>query len=150
MMIFVSACLMGDNCKYNGGNNYNSKVAEFLKDKEYIKICPEMSGGLSIPRNPAEIVNSHGGKRVLSSDGRDVTENFIKGAENTLRLAEKYNPELIIFKAKSPSCGKGEVYDGTFSKTLTKGNGITAELLLRKGYKVITEKEITDCQYQAR
>jgi len=143
-MILVSACLMGDNCKYNGVNNYNSKVVEFLKDKEYIKICPEVFGGLSVPRAPSEIVIKDGEKRVLSCKGKDVTQNFIKGAENVLRLAEKHKPELIILKAKSPSCGKNDIYDGTFSKTLIKGNGITAELLIKNGYKVITENAVED------
>ena len=147
-MVFVSACLTGENCKYNGGNNLNNKVVEFLKGKEYLVICPEVSGGLSTPRNPSEIEDGAGDKvldgenKVYSDKGKDVTENFIKGAYNTLELAKKHNPELIILKAKSPSCGKGKTYDGKFSKTLVNGNGVTAELLVKNGYRVITEDEV--------
>lgn len=147
-MIFVSACLIGESCKYNGGNNLNNKVMDFLKDKEYIAICPEVSGGLSTPRDPSEIEDGAGNKvldgknKVYSDKGEDVTANFLKGAYNTLELAKKHNPELIILKAKSPSCGKGKTYDGTFSKTLIKGNGVTAELLIKNGYKIIIEDEL--------
>lgn len=147
-MIFVSACLIGENYKYNGGNNLNNKVMDFLKDKEYMAICPEVSGGLSTPRDPSEIENGAGNKvlngeaKVFSDKGEDVTVNFLKGAYNTLKLAEKYNPELIILKAKSPSCGKGKTYDGTFSKTIVVGNGVTSELLIKNGYKIITEDEL--------
>jgi len=137
-MILVSACLVGDNCKYNGGNNENSKVLDFLSDKEYIKICPEVMGGMSTPRLPSEIR----GNKVINNNGEDVTVFFLKGAEEALELADMYKPELIILKAKSPSCGLREIYDGSFSGILTDGDGITAGLLKKNGFKVITENEI--------
>lgn len=137
-MILVSACLVGENCKYNGKNNKNDKVIEFLKDKEYIKICPEVLGGLETPRYPSEIQ----GDKVINIKGEDVTEYFQKGAEETLKIAMDNNPSLIILKAKSPSCGCGEIYDGSFSEKLITGNGITCQLLYDNGYKIITEKEI--------
>ena len=137
-MIFVSGCLVGENCKYNGENNENSRVLDFLKDKEYITICPECMGGLPTPRHPSEIKDD----KVINCVGEDVTCFFKRGAEESLKLANSHKPELIILKSKSPSCGLGEIYDGTFSKTLIKGDGITCRLLIDNGYKVITEKEI--------
>ena len=137
-MILVSRCLIGENCKYNGGNNLNLKVMEFLKDKDYISICPETDGGLSIPRAASEIVCG----KVINKNGEDVTKEFKKGAEIALELAKKYSPELIILKSKSPSCGKNKIYDGTFSGKLVNGNGITAGLLINAGYNVITEEEV--------
>ena len=141
-MILVSKCLIGENCKYNGRNNRNDDVIKFLKGKEYIGICPETDGGLSVPRAASEIVLKNDIRRVINKDGEDVTCEFERGAEIALELANEHNPELIILKAKSPSCGKGRIYDGTFSGKLTEGNGITAELLIKYGYKVATEEEI--------
>ena len=137
-MILVSACLAGENCKYNGENNKNEKVLDFLKDKEYIKICPEVMGGLSTPRVPSEIK----GDKVINKEGKDVTGYFKRGAIKALEIAKKTNPELIILKAKSPSCGFGKIYDGNFSNTLKDGNGITCQMLIDYGFKIITEKEI--------
>ena len=135
-MIMVSACLLGENCKYSGGNNYCEEVAAFLKDKEYLAVCPELAGGLSSPRPPAEIQ----GDRVMDREGHDVTKAFCRGAEKILALAKENQPELIILKANSPSCGVGTVYDGTFSGKKIPGNGLTAALLLQNGFKVITEE----------
>lgn len=137
-MILVSACLVGENCKYNGENNRNEKVLEFLADKEYITICPEVLGGLETPRVPSEIK----GDKVINKEGEDVTKNFVSGALRALEIAKENNPELIILKAKSPSCGLGKIYDGSFSNTLKNGNGIACQLLIENGYKIITEKEI--------
>ncbi len=137
-MIMVSACLTGENCKYNGGNNKNEKVIEFLKGKEYIKICPEVMGSMTTPRPPSEIK----GRKVINSLGEDVTEFFLKGAYEALKLAKKYKASLIILKAKSPSCGLGKIYDGSFSGNLTDGDGITAKLLKKNGFKVITENDL--------
>ena len=136
--ILVSACLMGVNCKYNGGNNYDPKVAEFLKDYEIVLICPEVMGGLPTPRVPSEIKDG----RVVNKDGKDVTDFFVTGAEETLFLAKKYNIKKALLKTKSPSCGNGKIYDGTFTDTLTKGDGITAKLLKSKGIEVYSEDEI--------
>ncbi len=136
-MIIVSRCLVGENCKYNGGNNYNEKVCEFLKDKEYITICPECDGGLPVPRIPSEI----SGDKVISQNGKDVTEYFVKGAEIALDIAIKKGADLAILKQSSPSCGSGSIYDGTFTGNKISGDGITAALLKKNGIKVITEKD---------
>ncbi len=144
-MILVSACLLGINCKYNGGNSLRKEVLEFLKNKgEFILVCPEFLGGLPIPRDPSEIVKRKGKNRILvkSITGRDVTRNFLKGAKKTLVIAKNNKVKLAILKSKSPSCGVGQTYDGTFSNTLVKGNGITAALLKKNGIRVITEIDI--------
>ncbi|MBE7028704.1 MAG: DUF523 domain-containing protein [Ruminococcaceae bacterium] len=136
-MILVSACLVGEKCKYNGEDNKNEKIIEFLKDKEYITVCPETMGGLPTPRPPSEIK----GDLVFNSEGKDVTSNFLKGAEETLKIAKENSVDLVILKAKSPSCGYGQIYDGSFKGQLIKGNGITCKVLIENGYKVLTEKE---------
>lgn len=137
-MILISACLCGENCKYDGTNNLNEHLKKLYDEGKAVLICPEVMGGLSTPRNPSEI--SPNG-RVVMCDGTDVTENFINGAKKALDIANKVKPGLIILKAKSPSCGVGRVYDGSFSKTLKDGNGICADLLIKNGYKVITEND---------
>lgn len=137
-MILVSACLIGENCKYNGGNNRSERVLSYLKDKDYLPICPERAAGLPSPRPPAELRNG----RVVDKTGKDVTNAFLCGAEKTLALAKKYQPELCLLKGNSPSCGCGTIYDGTFSGNKIKGNGLVAELLLQNGFSVITEKEL--------
>ena len=137
-MIFVSDCLLGENCKYSGGNNRNEAVISFLEEKEFIAVCPERAGGLPAPRPPAEIRDG----RVVDKEGKDVTAEFLLGAKKTLALAKKHHPELCILKANSPSCGCGEIYDGTFSGRKISGNGKTTELLLKNGFSVITEKQI--------
>jgi len=130
----VSACLLGDNCKYNGGNNYNEEIVEFLKDKEYIKICPECMGGLSIPRSPSEIKDN----RVINKLGIDVTKEYVKGAEESLLIAKKENIKKAILKSNSPSCGVGKIYNGNFEKVLIDGDGITSRLLKENGIEVIS------------
>lgn len=136
--ILVSACLLGNNCKYDGGNNKNDKVLEYIKDKEIIPICPEILGGLPTPRTPSERVN----EKVLMQDGTDVTQNYKKGAEEALYLAKLFNVKKALLKAKSPSCGSGLIYDGTFTHTTTEGDGVTAQLLKDNGIEVITEKDL--------
>lgn len=138
--ILVSACLLGINCKYSGGNNQNEKVLEYIKDKEVIPVCPEIMGGLSTPRPPSEIIND----KVMNNLNQDVTQQYKKGAEETLKLAKLFNVKKALLKAKSPSCGKGYIYDGTFSSTLIEGNGITTKLLIENGIEVITEKDLED------
>ena len=133
--VLISACLLGVNCKYNGKNNYNEELVFYLKDKSIIPICPEIYGGLTTPRTPSEIKN----KKVYSKNGIDLTENFLRGANETLELAKKFNCKKAILKSKSPSCGCGKIYDGTFSNQLIEGNGITAELLIQNGIEVLTE-----------
>ena len=137
-MILVSACLLGDNCKYNGGNNLNNKVIEYLKDKEYLKVCPEVLGGLRTPRSPSEIVDG----KVINKEGIDVTKYFIKGKDEVLKLIKDKKIDLAIMKANSPSCGYKKIYDGTFSKNLIDGNGILVNELCKLGVKIITENDL--------
>lgn len=139
MKLIVSACLVGQNCKYNGGNNYNETLAKFISDghHEVIPVCPETLGGLPIPRPPAEIVNGI----VTNSEGVSVDAEFRRGAEKALEIALSDKADLAILQSRSPSCGVGRIYDGTFSKTLIDGNGIFAELLIQNGIRV---KNIAD------
>ena len=137
-MIAVSACLVGKNTKYDGSNNYNEKVLNFLKNKEYILICPEVLGGLSIPRLPSEKLND----KIINQNNEDVTNNFILGANKTLDMLKKYDIDLIIVKSNSPSCGYQKIYDGTFSNKLITGTGVFTDLALKNNYKIITEKDI--------
>ena len=134
--ILVSSCLLGLNCKYDGGNNYSEEIDEFLKDYDVIPICPEIMGGLPTPRVPSEVL----GDKVVNKEGIDVTPQFNKGAEEVLFLAKKYNIKKALLKAKSPSCGNGQIYDGTFSHTLIEGDGVTTKLLKENGIEVITIK----------
>lgn len=136
--ILVSACLLGINCKYDGKNNKNEKVLEYLKDKEIIPICPEQLGGLKTPRTPSEIV----GDKVLTKEKEDVTKEYKKGAEETLYIAKLLGVKKALLKAKSPSCGNKEIYDGTFTKTIKNGQGITAKLLKENGIELISENEV--------
>lgn len=137
-MILVSACLLGENCKYSGGNNRREDVCRFLEGKEYVSFCPEQAGGLLTPRLPSE----RRGDRVVSSAGEDVTEAFLLGAERTLELCRRENVELAVLKQGSPSCGSRYVYDGTFSGVKIPGEGVTAELLRANGIQVISEEDI--------
>lgn len=135
--ILVSGCLIGLNCKYNGKNNYIEKINEFLKDYDVIPICPEIMGGLPIPRKPAEIKDG----KVVTIDGMDVTDNYIKGANEVLFLAKKYNIKKALLKSKSPSCGYNNIYDGTFTNRLINKNGITTELLINNGIEIVNIEE---------
>ncbi len=136
--ILVSACLAGVNCKYDGGNNENAKIIELIKNGNAILVCPEQLGGLVTPRVPSERKN----EKVITKDNHDVTEEYSRGANEVLELAKKFNIKKAILKARSPSCGKGKIYDGTFSHTLTARDGVAAELLIKNGIEVITEEEI--------
>lgn len=136
--LLVSACLLGHNCKYNGKNNYNKDVVELENKFEIIPVCPETFGGLPIPRVPNEIING----RAISKNGEDFTKQYIDGAEKTLYIANESNAVYAVLKEKSPSCGHGVIYDGTFTSTLTPGNGITAQMLLDNGVLVFGESEI--------
>ena len=141
-MILISACLAGVNCKYDGTNNYNEKIMELVKRGEAILVCPEQLGGLTTPRTPSEIVNNGSPKKVIMKNGIDVTTNFERGALEVLSLAKKLNIKKAILKSKSPSCGVGIIYDGTFTKNKIEGNGITADLLIKKGIEVISENDL--------
>ena len=136
--IAVSACLIGKNTKYDGGNNYNEAVMEYLKDKEYITICPEVEGGLTTPRDPSEKV----GNKILSNKGKDVTKNFVIGATSSLQKILDNDIKIVIVKAKSPSCGYKEIYDGSFNRKIIEGNGVFTDLALKHNLLIYTEKDI--------
>ena len=150
-MIIVSACLLGENCKYSGGNNKSENVIKYLEDREYILVCPEQLGGLSTPRNPSEII-TYGNKdgndvlsgctKVLSNKGIDVTKNFIQGAEETLKIAKEHNVKTAILKAGSPSCGYKKIYDGTFLGNKIQGMGVTAAILNKENIALLDEDDI--------
>ena len=137
--ILISACLLGESCRYDGKAGKRIAIDRLEKKYNLIPVCPEVSGGLSTPRLPSERV----GDKVIMKDGSDVTENFIRGAYEALGLCEKFGCKAAILKERSPSCGKGKVYDGTFSTTLTDGDGVTAELLSKNGIEVYGESEIS-------
>ena len=138
--LLISACLYGEKCRYDGKDNMLSCL-DLLKDKfTLIPVCPEVSGGLETPRNPSEII----GDRVVMNNGRDVTAEYTKGAEIALGTAIENGCDVALMKAKSPSCGYGRIYDGTFSRTLTDGDGITVKLLKEHGIKVFDETQIPE------
>lgn len=141
-MILVSSCLLGINCKYSGGNNYQEKILKLVKEGKAIFACPEQLGGLTTPRLPAEIVYKDNKRYVINKEGRNVTEEYERGAEEVLKILKEMNITKVIFKSKSPSCGCGQIYDGTFSNKLIKGNGITTQLLIDNGIEVLTELDI--------
>ena len=138
MKIMVSACLAGENCKYNGGNNRNEKVLRMIADSEAVTICPEQMGGLPTPRVPSEICNGV----VMTKDGRNVDREFKAGAAKCLELALREKPDLIVLQSRSPSCGVKQHYDGTFSGRLEDGPGVTAELLMKHGFRCIDVEDI--------
>ena len=137
MKIFVSACLLGRNCKYNGGNNYNEELEKRLEGCTIIPICPEVEGGLPVPRNPVEIAGGFAKDR----DGNDYTSYFLKGAESVMKRVREEKPDALILQSRSPSCGKGLIYDGSFTSRLIEGNGFFVQLLIKEGYKVFTPNE---------
>ena len=142
--IIVSACLLGKNCKYNGGNNYNEAIVEFLKDKEVIAVCPEVMGGLPTPRKPSEIVHDV----VTNTEGVSVDNEFRQGAKVAMDLIKDEEIECAILQSRSPSCGIKQIYDGTFSKRLIEGQGIFAEQLAKKEIKLIDSDEFANLQQQ--
>lgn len=137
-MKLCSACLLGIKCRYDGKDCRNEKVVELLKTELLIPVCPEQLGGLPTPREPAEIF----GGKVLTKSGRDVTENFIRGARETLKIVKLLGVKEAVLKQGSPSCGCGRIYNGTFSGKTVEGDGITAALLKKHGIKVITEEDL--------
>ena len=149
-MIIVSSCLCGINCRYDGSNNLDTRVLKLLKEGKAISVCPEQLGGLATPREPCEILNGSGldvidsKATIIGAKNNDLTSSFLKGAYETLKIAEKMGATTAILKARSPSCGVSKIYDGTFSGILRPGNGVAAELLLSKGIKVFTEEDLDD------
>lgn len=146
-MKIISACLCGMNCKYNGKNNFDPTFLELVKSGEIIPVCPEQLGGLPTPRLACEIAGGTGldvleGKaRVLNKDGQDLTEHFMRGAEETLKFALACGATQAILQSRSPSCGCGQIYDGSFSNQLIDGDGITSALLKAHGIQVINEQD---------
>jgi len=146
-MKLVSACLVGVNCRYNDKNKLNKRLFRLFKEGKLISVCPELLGGLPTPRNCSEIVGGTGldvlnGKaRVIDKEGKDVTKPFLKGANEVLKIAKTMNINEVIMKSNSPSCGCGNIYDGTFSEKLIDGDGVTVALLKKNGIKVISEEK---------
>lgn len=140
MNIVVSACLLGVNCRYDGTGAFHEELKELMKHHTLIPICPEIYGGLATPRDPAERI----GEKVITNTGKDVTEQYEKGAREILRLAKLYNCSYAILKERSPSCGKGKIYDGSFTGTIIAGDGVTAKLLSDNGIIVVGEGNIKD------
>ena len=136
--ILISACLIGDKCKYNGGDNKNPLIEKLLEQYELIPFCPEVEGGLKTPRDPAEII----GERVKTELGRDVSFQYNRGADLASNICLYLDIKVAILKETSPSCGVNEIYDGTFSHRKIKGQGITTKRLRQMGVRVISENDI--------
>lgn len=139
--ILISACLLGQNVKYNGGNNSildNSIIKTLLKNNQLIPVCPEVDGGLPTPRVPVELQNS----KAINKNGEDKTKEFTLGANIAVEVAKKHNIKIAILKAKSPSCGISKIYDGSFSKTLVSADGIACSALRKIGIKIFNENNL--------
>jgi uncharacterized protein YbbK (DUF523 family) len=137
MAILCSACLLGLTCRYDGKSKPNEKIIKLLKKETVIPVCPEQLGGLPTPREPSEQT----GSKVITKSGRDVTSNYKRGAKEVLIIAKLYQVKKAILKQRSPSCGSGHIYDGTFTGTVTKGDGITTRLLKKNGIKVVADED---------
>ena len=138
MKVLVSACLLGENCKYSGGNNRNETVLAFLKDHEAVPVCPEVLGGLPAPRTPAEIVDG----AVIARDGENVDQAFRRGAELALDIARRAGAELAVLQPRSPRCGVRQVYDGTFSGRRVPGMGVFARLLAENCFRLLEPEDL--------
>lgn len=138
--VIVSACLLGENCKYNGENNRNQKIINFLLDKEVIPVCPEVMGGLSTPRLKSEI-DFNDKNKVIDEEKKDVSFFFNRGAQKALEIALENGTTLAIVKEKSPSCGSKKIYNGKFSGELINGSGVFTRLLKENNIKVLTEED---------
>lgn len=140
MKVLISACLLGCACRYDGKSKPHPLAQELARRGLAVPVCPEQLGGLPTPRTPSE----RQGQRVVMQNGRDVTAEYRRGAEEALAVARLYGCQMAVLKERSPSCGHGEVYDGTFTGTLTTGDGVTAELLRENGIAVYGESDLTD------
>lgn len=149
-MIMVSSCLAGLQVRYNGTHRLDSRIYELVEQNKAIMVCPELLGGFSTPREPAEIIGGDGedvlqGKaKVVNKSGEDVTDMYIKGAYSTLKQAQEVHAEIIVLKEYSPSCGSSMIYNGEFKGETIVGDGVTTALLKRNGLKVISEEQLTD------
>ena len=140
MVILVSACLLGENCKYNGGNNRNERVLRYVQGHEVIPVCPEVLGGLPCPRKPVEWV----GERVLTRDGDDCTENFRIGVQRALEVIADQHVDLAILQSRSPTCGVKQIYDGTFSGLRIDGQGALAKALAAQGIPLMDAEDVPE------
>ena len=138
MKILVSACLLGEKCKYNGGDNRSEKVLAYTQGQEVIPVCPEVAGGLPVPRTPCEIVNGI----VMDAEGKNRDKEYRTGAEICLQTAREQAIDLAILQSRSPSCGVDQIYDGTFSGQLIEGSGVFASLLRENGFRVMDVQDI--------
>ena len=138
MRIAVSACLLGHDCKYNGGNNRSQKVLDYIKGHEVIPVCPEVAGGLPIPRVPVELKDG----KAINRDGKDVTEFFQKGVDKEMEKMQEV--DLVILQPRSPSCGCKKIYDGSFTKTLIEGKGMFAQALAAAGITMIDGDDVPE------
>ena len=138
MRILVSACLLGENCKYNGGNNYNPAVAEFVKDKEVLPICPEMMAGMGCPRIPIEIVDGV----LMDRDGNNVDAAMRKAVEQAMEMIREEDILCAVLQSRSPTCGVNQIYDGSFTGKLIEGSGVLAQALKLVGYRVVDAEDI--------
>lgn len=143
--LLISACLLGIPCRYDGRSVKAVDVERLAENFELIPVCPEIYGGLPTPRTPSERV----GDKTLMKDGRDVTENYLRGAEAAYALCESLGCTLALLKERSPSCGKNKIYDGSFTGTLIDGEGVTAEYLRERGIKIFGESEIDELLKEA-
>ena len=139
MNVLISACLLGVNCRYNAQKSATTpSLTSLMQQFHLIPVCPEILGGMSTPRLPSEIKGAY----VFNKNGENVTAFYERGAQETLALAKLFGCTAAILKERSPSCGCGKIYDGSFSGTLTEGNGVTAQLLMQNGIRVLGESEI--------
>ena len=140
MRILISGCLLGVCCRYDGASKPHPLAEELSKKHEWVPVCPEQLGGLATPRSPAE----RQGERIIAKTGVDVTDQYHRGAEEALKIYRLLGCEAAVLKERSPSCGSGEIYDGTFTGTLLSGNGVTAELFLKHGIPVYGESRLSE------
>ncbi len=143
----MSACLAGVNCKYNGESNLHPALKDLAEQGDVLLVCPEELGGLEVPRSPSEIMQGTGEDvlcgtaAVINREGKDITSNFVKGAQTALDLAKDQKIDLAILRRRSPSCGCGFIYDGTFTSTLRSGDGVFVALLKRNGINVLSDED---------
>lgn len=142
--VLISACLLGDNVKYSGGNNLTPELVTMLEkyNIKIVKICPECFAGLPIPRVPSEIRED----KVFSKDGRDITEEFLSGAEKTYQIAKRKQVDFAILKERSPSCGSSFIYDGSFSGKVIEGQGLTAKKLSKENIIIFSEENLEEIE----
>lgn len=138
--IIVSACLLGENCKYSGGNNYDPRVEAFVQGREVIRVCPERLAGLGIPRAPMEIVDGV----LRNQDGTSVDESVRRAVAQILDQIQDEDIECAVLQSRSPTCGVRQVYDGTFSRKLMEGSGVLAQALKEAGYRVVDREELEE------